>query len=222
MLFKYRTIMPRNNIPTELTTLIEEHIIPRYERFDKAHDRTHAFTVMSQSLLLAQHYNVNTAMVYTIAAYHDLGLEKGREHHHTESAHIVRSDERLREFFTPQEIEIIAEAVEDHRASSSNEPRSIYGKIVAEADRIIDSDTIMRRTIQYGLTHYPALGKEEHLERARQHLNEKYSKNGYLRLWIPQSDNAQRLQKFQKLMQESELLNKILSRIFDEESASYT
>ena len=214
--------MPTNNLPPKLTVLIEEHIIPRYDSFDKAHDRTHAFTVISQSLQLAQHYDVNKAMVYTIAAYHDLGLEKGREHHHAESARIVRSDDRLREFFTPQEIEIIAEAVEDHRASSSNEPRSIYGKIVAEADRIIDSETIMRRTIQYGLTHYPTLEKEKHLERARQHLNEKYSKNGYLRLWIPQSDNAQRLQKFQELMQESEQLNEILSRIFDEESVSYT
>ena len=210
--------MPTNNLSTELTALIEEQIIPRYEKFDKAHDRTHAYTVISQSLQLAQHYDVNTAMVYTIAAYHDLGLEKGREHHHTESARIVRSDERLREFFGPQEIETIAQAVEDHRASGSKEPRSIYGKIVAEADRIIDSGTIMRRTIQYGLSHYPALGKEEHLERARLHLNEKYSENGYLKLWIPQSDNAQRLQDFREFMQDKEQLRKALDRIFDEES----
>ena len=214
--------MPTNNLSTELTTLIEEHIIPHYDKFDKAHNRTHVHTVISQSLKLAQHYDVNIAMVYTIAAYHDLGLVKGREHHHTESARIVRSDDRLKEFFTPQEIGTIADAVEDHRASNSREPRTIYGKIVAEADRIIDSETIMRRTIQYSLNHYPALGKEEHIERARLHLNEKYSRNGYLKLWIPQSDNAQRLHKFQELMQDNELLSKALDRIFDEESSSQT
>ncbi|MBR5335252.1 MAG: HD domain-containing protein [Bacteroidaceae bacterium] len=214
--------MPTNNLSTELTTLIEEQVIPCYDKFDKAHNRTHVHTVISQSLKLAQHYDVNIAMVYTIAAYHDLGLVKGREHHHTESARIVRSDDRLKEFFTPQEIGIIADAVEDHRASNSREPRTIYGKIIAEADRIIDSETIMRRTIQYGLNHYPALGKEEHIERARLHLNEKYSRNGYLKLWIPQSDNAQRLHKFQELMQDNELLSKALDRIFDEENSSQT
>ncbi|MBR5892454.1 MAG: HD domain-containing protein [Bacteroidaceae bacterium] len=212
--------MPKNYLTAELISLIEELIIPRYEKFDKAHNRTHALTVISQSLQLAQHYDVNIAMVYTIAAYHDLGLEKDREHHHSESARIVLSDDRLRKFFTPQEIKVIAEAVEDHRASSRNEPRTIYGKIVAEADRIIDSDTIMRRTIQYGLNHYPTLCKEEHLERARLHLKEKYSTNGYLKLWIPQSDNAQRLHKFQELMQDTEQLSKMLDRIFDEESLS--
>ncbi len=48
------------------------------------------------------------------------------------------------------------EAVEDHRASTDHEPRSLYGKIVAEADRIIDPDTTLRRTVQYGLKQNPA------------------------------------------------------------------
>jgi uncharacterized protein len=39
------------------------------------------------------------------------------------------------------------EAVEDHRASSSRQPRSIYGKIVAEADRDIDTHEIFLRAI---------------------------------------------------------------------------
>ena len=52
------------------------------------------------------------------------------------------------------------EAVEDHRASNKHVPRSIYGKIVAEADRIIDPDITLRRTVQYGLSNYPELDKE--------------------------------------------------------------
>ena len=104
--------------------------------------------------------------------------------------------------FTPEQIETMAQAVEDHRASSSHEPRSIYGKIVAEADRIIDGPTIVRRTIQYGLTHYPQLDKAGHYQRFLEHMAEKYATGGYLRLWIPQSPNATRLAAFQKILKD--------------------
>ena len=207
-----------NNLTPELIDYIETEILPRYEAFDKAHDRTHALTVISQSLKLAQHYDVNVAMVYTIAAFHDTGLAEGREQHHTASARIVRSDKRLKALFTAEEIEIMADAVEGHRASSSKPPRTIYGKIVAEADRIIDSDTIMRRTIQYGLSHYPELSKEGHIERAVAHIKEKYGEGGYLKLWIPESDNAARLQDFRTLISNEQQLVESLKQIYDEES----
>ncbi len=206
-----------HNLTAELTEYIETDILPCYDAFDKAHNRTHALTVISQSLKLAQHYNVSTAMVYTIAAFHDTGLVEGREQHHTASARIVRSDERLRALFTADEIEIMADAVEDHRASSSNPPRTIYGKIVAEADRIIDSDTIMRRTIQYGLSHYPELSEEGHIERAVAHIKEKYGEGGYLKLWIPESDNAENLQQFRRLIEDEQLLIERLKQIYNEE-----
>ena len=210
--------MDKPHLSAELINHIEGEILPRYEAFDKAHDRRHALMVMSNSLRLAQHYDVDVQMVYTIAAYHDLGLEAGREQHHTVSARIVREEKRLEEFFTSGQIEIMAEAVEDHRASSSKPPRTIYGKIVAEADRIIDSHTIMARTIQYGLSNYPALTKEEHIERAVAHIKEKYGEGGYLKLWIPQSDNAARLQEFRTLISNEEVLIENLKQIYDEES----
>lgn len=204
----------KHNIPTALVEYIESKIIPLYDSFDKAHRRSHVITVIEQSMQLAQHYDVDPTMVYAIAAYHDTGLCKGREVHHTESARIVRADSRLEEFFTRAQIETIADAVEDHRASNSRAPRTIYGMIVAEADRIIDGNTIMSRTIQYGLAHYPALTKEEHLDRAVQHLEEKYGHNGYLKLWIPQSANAGRLQEFRKLIDNKKELYIELERIY--------
>ena len=205
------------HLSAKLIEHIEGNITPRYEAFDKAHDRKHVFTVMSQSLRLAQHYDVDTEMVYTIAAYHDLGLEAGREHHHTESARIVREDKRLEEFFTTEQIEIIADAVEDHRASNSHAPRTIYGKIVAEADRIIEQHTIMQRTIQYGLARYPAMSEAEHIERATAHIKEKYGRGGYLKLWIPESENTTNLEEFRKLIDNEEELRKELTKIFNNE-----
>ena len=212
--------MDKPHLSAELINHIEGEILPRYEAFDKAHDRRHAFMVMSNSLRLAQHYDVDMQMVYTIAAYHDLGLEAGREQHHTVSARIVREEKRLKKFFTSEQIEMMADAVEDHRASCSKPPRTIYGKIVAEADRIIDSHTIMARTIQYGLTNYPALTKKEHIERAVAHIKEKYGEGGYLKLWIPQSDNAARLQEFRTLISNEALLVESLKQIYDEESTA--
>ena len=210
----------RCNLAAELIEYIETEILPCYDAFDKAHGRTHALTVISQSLKLAQHYDVNIAMVYTIAAFHDTGLAEGREHHHTASAQIIRNDRRLKELFTDKEIEIIADAVEDHRASSNTPPRTIYGKIVAEADRVINCHTIMTRTIQYGLSNYPALTKEEHIERAVAHIKEKYGEGGYLKLWIPESDNAARLQEFRTLISNEEVLRKELADIYEKEAGA--
>ena len=65
----------------ELQAYVEQAILPRYEHFDRAHGPEHARTVIEQSLALARHYQVDRQMVYAIAAYHDVGLEKGREMH---------------------------------------------------------------------------------------------------------------------------------------------
>ena len=198
---------------------IETEILPRYEAFDKAHQRDHADYVISQSLELAKHYDVDMDMVYIIAAYHDTGLTVDRKTHHLESGKVVRKDQRLTEWFTPEQIETMAQAVEDHRASNKNEPRSIYGKIVAEADRQIDGMTILRRTIQFGLNHYPDLDKEGHWDRTLEHINEKYTEGGYLRLWIPESPNAIRLKEFQSMIKDRSLLRKHFEEIYKMETA---
>ena len=194
---------------------IEGNIIPRYDAFDAAHRRDHVIYVIEQSLELARHYDVDEDMVFAIAAYHDTGLEIDRKTHHLESGRIVRSDLNLRRWFSEEQIEVMARAVEDHRASSDHEPRSIYGKIVAEADRQIDPDTIIRRTIQYGLSHYPELDREGHWERTLEHLLEKYAQGGYLRLWIPESSNAERLKELQTLIKDRKALRALFEKTFD-------
>ena len=198
---------------------VEEAILPLYAKFDRAHSTDHVESVIERSLILATHYNVDLTMVYAIAAYHDIGLPLGREEHHTNSARLLREDTRLKEWFSAEQIATMAEAVEDHRASSDHEPRSIYGRIVAEADRLIDSDLVLRRTVQYGLAHYPELSREGHWERFCNHLSEKYAEGGYLRLWIPESDNAKRLARLREVISDPALLRKSFDRIFEEESS---
>ena len=197
-----------------LQAYIESAILPRYKDFDPAHRTDHALQVIAESLKLAKHYDVDERMVYTIAAYHDIGLCEGRERHHLVSGRMLRADERLHEWFTDEEIETMAQAVEDHRASLDHAPRSIYGRIVAEADRLIDPMTVLLRTVQYGLSHYPELDKEQHYQRYCEHLQEKYAEGGYLKLWIPESDNAARLAELRALIADEVRKRKVFEQFY--------
>lgn len=201
----------------EIERYIEEQIIPRYTSFDRAHSINHVRTVIDESLALAEHYDVDRRIVYVTAAYHDLGLCEGRELHHIVSGEIVRADLQLCRWFSGDEIELIACAVEDHRASSDHEPRSIYGRIVAEADRVIDPEITLRRTVQYGLANYPQLDTEGQYARFCAHLQEKYAEGGYLRLWIPESKNGARLAELRQLIKNSELLRHTFEQLLADE-----
>ena len=198
-----------------LIAYIEREILPCYAHFDAAHQRNHAEEVIARSLALAEHYEVNINMVYAIAAYHDTGLCEGRDTHHLVSGRIILEDKKLREWFDEEQIEIMAQAAEDHRASSGHEPRSIYGKIVAEADRLISPEKVIRRTIQFGLDHHPELNKEGQYQRFREHLLEKYSDTGYLRLWLPESENAPRLEELRRTIRDEKLMRKAFEQNFD-------
>ena len=219
------------DINSTLEKYIFEEVVPRYASFDAAHKEDHALTVIRQALELLDGRSswaaaqadvepfwlthVDRAMLLTAAACHDLGLVNGRERHHLDSGIIIRADQRLREWFTEEQIEVIAQAAEDHRASGKGAPRSIYGMLIAEADRVIDQETIIRRTIQFGLKHYPDLCREGQLQRAREHLVEKYGRGGYLRLWIPWSSNAARLNALQDLIADPEAIEHEVTRIYD-------
>ena len=201
--------MAGTDINPNLKAYIEQEIIPRYDAFDKAHQRDHVVMVIQQSLDIASHLEVDLDMVYTIAAYHDTGLCEGREHHHEVSARIIKADPQLRQWFTEEQIQTMADAAEDHRASAKQPPRTLYGRIVAEADRFIDPVTIVRRTIQYGLDHYPKLGREEQYQRMVTHLKEKYGRNGYLKLWFPESPNTARLERLRSMIDDENELRRL-------------
>jgi len=209
----FATIM-KKHVDKDLIQYIEQEILPQYDHFDSAHQRNHAEEVIMRSLALAEHYKVDHNMVYTIAAYHDTGLCEGRDTHHLVSGRIIREDKRLKDWFDEDQIETMAQAAEDHRASSGHEPRSIYGKIVAEADRLITSEKVIRRTIQFGLDHHPELDKEGQYQRFREHLLEKYSDTGYLRLWLPESENAPRLEELRTIIRDENKMRAAFEKEF--------
>ena len=204
----------------DLVEFVETQILPRYAAFDRAHNMEHVTRVIRSSLELVKTTGADVNMAYAIAAYHDLGMIGHRADHHLRGGKILATDARLKKWFSPEQIKIMKEAVEDHRASASRAPRSIYGKIVAEADRDIDTETVIRRTIQFGLSNYPEMDKEGHWKRFKVHLDNKYSKDGYIRLWIPNSPTAKKLCELRDLIAQPERLRETFERIFYEESAT--
>lgn len=217
---------------SDLKEYIYEEIVLKYASFDPAHREDHVLTVIGQAMELldrmpewlqahpeaAKEWDVpvDRNILLAAAACHDLGLVNGRDNHHMDSGKIIRADERLKEWFTPEQIETIAQAAEDHRASGKSSPRSIYGMLVAEADRVIEGDTIIRRTIQFGFKHYPDLDREGHTARAVAHLREKYGRGGYLKLWIPWSDNAARLNELQEIIADDEAIFRKVNTIYNQ------
>lgn len=208
----FYNFMKQSFINQQLVLYIETEIIPIYNSFDAAHQIDHVRSVIKESLRLAERYDVNRDMAYVIAAFHDIGLQEDRATHHLVSGRYIRTNTKLTAFFTQDEIELMAQAAEDHRASIDHRPRSIYGMIVAEADRCIDASTIVRRTIQYGLSHYPELNMQEHYQRFLDHMNEKYAEGGYLKIWLTESDNYTKLKEFQELLKDEHLTRQLFER----------
>lgn len=199
----------------DLMRFVETQILPRYAQFDKAHNLSHANRVIKRSLDIAKKMGADINMVYVVAAYHDLGLEGPRAIHHVTSGRILKNDSRLKQWFSQEQIRIMSEAVEDHRASASHAPRSLYGKIVAEADRDLNPEVVITRTIQFGLDNYPDKDKEEQWKRFCQHMQSKYSRNGYIKLWIHGSENEENLSKLRQLIEHPEEMKKVFDRIYE-------
>jgi uncharacterized protein len=212
--------MMTNNPSLDLVEFIETQILPQYAAFDKAHNMEHVTRVIRHSLDLARKTGADKDMAYVIAAYHDLGLSGPRAIHHLTSGKILIADARLKRWFSAEQLKMMKEAVEDHRASASRAPRSIYGKIVAEADRDIKPETVIRRTIQFGMTNYPELDVEGHWQRFMKHMDEKYSVNGYIRLWIQGSENEHKLNELRQLIAQPQEMRKVFDRIFAEENTA--
>ena len=189
-----------------LEQYIEQTILPQYDSFDGGHKRDHALSVIRESMKLAREHGADERMAYTIAAYHDLGLRYDRDKHHLYSGEILMADETLRQWFTEEQLLTMRDAVEDHRASGKNPPRTIYGAIVAEADRQIEPEVVVQRTMAFSANLLPDGDFETLYARSKAHLLEKYAEGGYMRLWLNSERNMRGLEALRALIRDEERL----------------
>ena len=190
----------------ELRKYIEKNIFPEYEKNEKAHGIEHIKYVIDRSFELVEENNldVNKDMVYTIAAYHDIGHHIDPKNHEELSAEIMSKDENLKTFFNEEELTTIKEAIEDHRASSKTDPRSIYGKIVSSADRNNTVEACLKRTYSYGKKLDPEATDEELFLRAHDVLTKKFGEGGYAKFYFKDKKYEDFLKEIRELLKDKD------------------
>lgn len=192
-------------INDEIQKHIENNVFPEYQKNEPAHNLSHIKYVIDRSFKFAQTVpNINYDIVYVVAAYHDIGHHIDPKKHELVSAEIMQKDQELKKFFSEDELKIIKEAIEDHRASSDHEPRSIYGKIVSTADRNNSVNSCLERSYFYGKKLHPEYSDDELFNRAYEHLKQKFGENGYAKFFFKDEEYEKFLTDIRKLLSNKE------------------
>ncbi len=193
----------------EMVKYIEENILPHYEKNDEGHSLPHIGYVTERCFRFATQFShINTDMLYVIASFHDVAHHIDKSRHEILSAEIFYEDEEMKRFFTEEERIIIKQAIEDHRASSKSEPRSIYGKIISSADRSTDVEDFLKRTHAYTLKHFRGISEAEIIERGYTHTKEKYGSDGYAKNYVEDEQYNEFRNKINELINDRVLFEK--------------
>ena len=189
-----------------LEDYIEKKVLPQYDANNVGgHGKEHIETVINRSFEIVKEFNldVNKDMVYTIAAFHDIGYKENPDQHEEVSSEKFKQDKEIAKFFNDEQIKVIAEAIVDHRASLEYEARSIYGKIVSSADRETSVENMLTRSILYQADKHKAENPtiEQVIEYSYKKLSSKYGKGGYAKMYYPDKKYTQYLDKMQELLE---------------------
>ncbi len=202
-------------VDKSIKNYIEKSIFPKYDKY-YAHGMIHINAVIENMMMLADYYHLDKNMAYVIASYHDAGLSINRENHEKESGKLLSNDIRLREWFTPEEMNTMKEAIEDHRGSRKVRPRNFYGECVSDSDRDFDISILAKRQINTTLKCYPNIKTfDEHFERCYNYICGRINEKGKFNLWTNNPILVERRDKFQNDYLDKSLTRKIYKEEWD-------
>lgn len=195
-----------NACNNELRQYIENSVLPLYAKNEPAHGAKHIESVIARSFELVEEnrLDVNPNIVFVVAAYHDLGHHIDPKTHERISAQMMAADKTLQKFFTADELKTIKEAIEDHRASADERPRSIYGEIVSSANRNTTVEACLSRSYTYGKRLKPGATDEQLFERAHYHLKEKFGQDGYAKFYFKDKKYERFLREIRALLSDKD------------------
>lgn len=200
-------------INDKLSQYIENYIFPNYSKNDLGHNLDHINYVIDRCMKIVKNnkLDVNLDMVYTIAAYHDIGYYVDAKNHEKISAEMLYKDKKLKEFFNDDEIIVMMEAVYDHRASLSDKPRSIYGEIISSADRETRINVQLQRMYEYRLIHNPDKSLDWMIEDSRLYIINKFGREGYAtkKVYFDDKDYNKFLGEISSIAENKEVFRKI-------------
>lgn len=200
---------------------IEGNILPEYKHNDPAHGIIHIEEVIRRSFVLDEAFGLglDPTMFYTVAAYHDIGKHIDSDRHEFVSADIFRKDEGIQDFFSEPDRKMIAEAIEDHRSSKADHPRSTYGKLVSSADRNTRVEIVFVRSFYVGKTRQPDSSVADFLDYTFRRLSKRYSEDDPENMFYADREYLDFLQEMRGLLQDEKafkerycLTNQIISR----------
>lgn len=197
------------NINLELRRYVEENVLSKYDTNNVGgHGRDHIITVINRSFEIAEEFDLNldNNMIYVIAAYHDIGYREDPDNHEEVSSRKFLEDVKMREFFDAQSIEIVSEAIIDHRASLEYEARSDYGKLVSSADRETSVTNMLTRSFLYQKDKHSSEKPttDQIIEYSYKKLSSKYGKGGYAKMYYPDQKYKDYLEEMQNLLENKE------------------
>ncbi|MCR5832876.1 MAG: HD domain-containing protein [Candidatus Saccharibacteria bacterium] len=186
----------------ELKAYVEEHIFPEYAKNDGGHNLAHIKEVIRRSFELNEAFGLQLKpdLIYTIAACHDWGKYEDHEKHHLIAARNFANDDGLKKFFTVEERQIIKEAIEDHRSSKEDEPRSVYGKLVSSADRNSRIDIVFIRSFFVAKERMPDENIEDYLNFTIERLSKRYSEEDSENMFFEDENYRDFLKEMRELL----------------------
>lgn len=209
-------------IRKEIIEYIEDTIKPQYADFDTVHDVDHFYFVVNNCIaytkeLIDNGIDIDVDMSYTIGAYHDLGLTKGEDMHTKYSADMLREDKKLRDFFSETDIETMAVAIEDHASLLDREPRNIYGKLIADAERSNSIKHVFERPIMLSLANDPEdMSKTKRVNKIIKFVEEKFGKDGYVNFWLGIPAVAKEQKNLWELLEDRQKCRNFVNKLYDE------
>ena len=210
-------------VDNNLKEYIKNNILPEYDLIDGGHNINHINYVLKRAFELCDNYDINNNILYVCVCFHDLACHIDRDNHEILSAKRAFEDEYLNNYFNKDDMKIINEAIEDHRASLEYIPRNIYGKILSSADRKVEVKEYLKASLSYGKKKLPNLTEEESIERSYEYANKKFGKDGYAvsKNYVDDIKYKKYLEDIQYLIDNKdiffELAHKIYSELFDKD-----
>lgn len=207
-----------SKIDKKLKEYIETKILPEYDLNDKGHNQDHINFVLKRAFEISKNYDINYNILYTSVSFHDIACHINRELHEKLSAEVAFNDIFLNEFFCNEEMNIIKEAIEDHRASSKNIPRNIYGKILSSADRKVSIKEYFIASLFFGVEDFNSLDKNKIIEDSYNFAIKKFGKQGYAtnKFYVEDKKYKDFIENLQYLIEHKEEYFNLAEIIFNE------
>lgn len=204
-------------VDKKLKNYIAENILFEYNLNDKGHDYNHVQYVMRRAFEMNVDEDIDYNILYVCVSFHDIACHINRDEHEMLSAKKAFEDEFLNRIFSKEQMLIIKEAIEDHRASLEYEPRNIYGKILSSADRKVEVREYLIASISYGLKKHPKMSKEENILRSYEFAIKKFGVNGYAvnKSYVDDKKYEKYLKDIQYLIDHKEIFDKLASKVYD-------